>query len=324
MKFLRRQFLHLAAGAAALPAISRVARAETYPARPIRIIVDLPAGLAPDVVARLLSQPLSERLGQPVVVENRPGAAGNIGTEYVVRAPADGYTLLMAISGNAINATLYKNLTFNFVHDIAPVALVAVTPYVLVATPSLPAKTIPELIAYAKANPGKINMASPGTGTAPHLAGELFKMMAGIDMVHVPYRSNFIPDLLGGQVQVAFIAVAPVLGNIRSGKLQALAMTSAARLETLPDVPAIKEFVPGYEGSGWLGIGAPKNTPVEIVERLNKEINAVIATSDIKARLIELGAEPAAETPAQFGNLIADATDKWAKVIKFADIKPGE
>lgn len=302
--------------------LPRLARAEDYPARPVRMIVDLPAGLGPDVVARLLAPPLSQRLGQSVVVENRPGAAGNIGTEYVVRAPADGYTLLVAISGNAINATLYPNLPFNFVRDIAPVAFIGITPFVLVATPSLPAKTLAELIAYAKVNPGKINVASPGTGTAPHLAGELFKMMAGVNMVHVPYRSNYMPDLLGGQVQVAFIALAPVLGFIHSGKLRALGVSSAKRFDTLPNVPAIDESVPGYDGSGWLGVCAPKGTPGKIVAKLNTEINAVIAAPDTRKRLLELGVEPEAMATPQFGKLIADATDKWAKVIKFADIKP--
>jgi tripartite-type tricarboxylate transporter receptor subunit TctC len=322
MKLPRRQFLHLATGAAALPAVSRIASAQAYPTRPVHIVVGFPAGLAPDVYARLLGQPLSERVGQPVVIENRPGAGSNVGTETVVRAPPDGYTLLLVISGNAINATLYPNLTFNFIRDIAPVAFVGITPFVMVLNPLVPAKTIPEFIAYAKANPGTINIASPGTGTAPHLAGELFKMMTGVNMIHVPYRANYIPDLLGGQVQGAFIAVAPVIGFIRAGKLRALGVTSAARMDVLPDVPALDESVPGYEGSGWLGVGAPKGTRAEIIERLNKEINAVIVEPDIKARLVELGVEPKSMTPAQFGNLIVDATAKWAKVIKFVDIKP--
>jgi tripartite-type tricarboxylate transporter receptor subunit TctC len=322
MKLPRRQFLHLAAGAAALAAFPRMAWTQSYPSRPVHIVVGFPAGLAPDVVARLLGQPLSERIGQPVVIENRPGAGSNVGAETVVRAPPDGYTLLLAVSGNVINATLYPNLTFNFIRDIAPVAFVGITPFAMVLNPSVSAKTVPEFIAYAKANPGTINIASPGTGTAPHLAGELFKMMTGVDMVHVPYRANYMADLLGGQVQGAFVAVAPVIGYIRAGKLRALAVTSAARLDVLPDVPALDESVPGYEGSGWLGVGAPKGTRTEIIEKFNKEINAVIVEPDIKTRLVALGVEPISMTPAQFGNLIADATAKWAKVIKFADIKP--
>jgi tripartite-type tricarboxylate transporter receptor subunit TctC len=321
MKLPRREFLHLAAGAALLPAILRAAWALDYPTRSVRLVVDLPAGLAPDVIARLVSEPLAQRLGQPVVVENRPGAAGNIGSEYVVRASPDGYTLLAAISGNAINATLYPDLSFNFVRDIAPVALVAITPYVLVVTPSFPAKTIPEFIAYAKANPGRINLATAGVGTAPHLSGELFKMMTGTDMVHVSYRSNFMPDVLSGQVQGTFAAVAPALGSIQSGKLRALGVTSAMRMKALPDVPPIAEFVPGYEGSGWVGICAPKDTPGDIVDKLNKEINTVIADAAIKARLVELGAEPMPMTPEQFGKLIADAAEKWGKVIRAVGIK---
>jgi len=321
MKFARRHFLHLAAGAAALATVSRIASAQSFPSRPVHMIVDLPAGLSPDVIARLMGPLLSQRLGQPVVIENRPGAGGNIGAEAVVRAPPDGYTLLVMISGNAANAALYPNLSFDFVRDVAAVAFLGYTPFAMVINPSLPAKTIPEFIAYAKANSGKINVASPGTGTAPHLAGELFKMMTGVDLVHVAYRGNYMPDLLGGQVQVAFISTAPVLGYIASGKLRALGVTSATRLSVLPDVPAIDEFVPGYEGSGWAGVGAPKDTPAEIVDRLNKEINAVMADSALKARLVALGVEPVTMTPAQFGKLIADAAEKWAKVIKFANIK---
>jgi tripartite-type tricarboxylate transporter receptor subunit TctC len=321
MKLPRRQFLHIAATAAALPALPRLAAALDYPTRPVQIIVDLPAGLAPDVAARIVSPPLSERLGQPIVVENRPGAGGNIGAESVVRAPPDGYTLLLVISGNAVNATLYPNLTFNFLRDIAPVAFIGITPFVLAANPAFPVKTVPDFIAYAKANPGKFNMASAGIGTAPHLAGELFKMMAGVDLVQVPYRTNYIPDLLGGQVQVAFVAVAPGLGYIRADKLRPLAVTSTKRLDVLPDVPAMDEFVPGYEGSGWLGVGAPKDTPADIIERLNNEINAVIADPKMNERLVGLGVEPTPMTPAQFGKLCADATEKWAKVIKFANIK---
>jgi tripartite-type tricarboxylate transporter receptor subunit TctC len=321
MKLLRRNFLRLAAGAAALPAWPRIARAQAYPSRSIQIIVDLPAGLAPDVAARLLGPPLSDRLGQPVVIDNRPGAGGNIGAEAVVRAPPDGYTLLLAVSGNAANAALYPTLTFNFVRDIAPVAFIGTTPFAMSVNSSFPAKTVPEFITYAKANPGKINFASAGIGTAPHLAGELFKMMTGIDLVHVPYRENYMSDLLSGQVQVGFPSIAPALPYIRNGKLRALALTSAKRLDVLPDIPAMDEFVPGYEGSGWVGVGAPKGTSAEIVDKLNNEINAVIADPAMKARLVGLGVLPEPMTPAEFGELIADATEKWTKVIKFAGIK---
>ena len=321
MKLRRRSFLHLAAGAAALQALPRAAFADAYPSRPVQIIVDLPAGLAPDVAARLIGPPLSERLGQAVVIENRPGAGGNIGAEAVVRAAPDGYTLLLVISGNAVNATLYPNLTFNFVRDIAPVAFVGITPFALAVTPSFPAKTVPEFVAHAKANPGKINFATAGVGTAPHLAGELFKMMTGVDIVQVPYRSNYMPDVLGGQVQGAFVAIAPAIGYIRAGKLRPLAVTSAKRLDVLPDIPAMDEFVSGYEGSGWLGVGAPHGTPADVIDKLNKEINAVIAEPAMHERLVALGTYPDPMTPAQFGKLIADATEKWAKVIKFANIK---
>jgi tripartite-type tricarboxylate transporter receptor subunit TctC len=321
MKLRRRSFLRLATGAAAFQAVPRSASAEAYPSRPVQIIVDLPAGLAPDVAARLIGPPLSERLGQAVVIENRPGAGGNIGAEAVVRAAPDGYTLLLVISGNAANATLYPNLTFNFVRDIAPVAFIGFTPFALAVTPSFPAKTAPEFIAYAKANPGKINLATAGAGTAPHLAGELFKMMTGVDIVHVPYRSNYYGDVLGGQVQGAFVAIAPAIGYIRDGKLRPLAVTSAKRLDVLPDIPAMNEFVPGYEGSGWLGVGAPRGTPAGVIDKLNKEINAVIAEPAMTARLVALGTEPDLMTPERFGKLIADATEKWAKVIKFANIK---
>jgi tripartite-type tricarboxylate transporter receptor subunit TctC len=319
MKLHRRQFLYLTAGGAMVPAI---ARADDYPSRPVRLVVDLPAGLAPDVLTRVVSDPLAQRLGQPVVVENRPGAAGNIGAEYVVRAVPDGYTLLAAVSGNAVNATLYQDLTFNFARDIAPVGFVAFTPFVLVVPLSFPAQTMPEFIAFAKANPGRINLAHSGVGTGPHMSGELLKMMTGIDIIGVPYRTNFMPDVLSGQVQAGFPAVAPALGFIKSGKVRALGVTSATRMEALSNVPAIAEFVPGYEGSGWLGICAPKGTPGGIVDRLNRDINAVIADAAIKAHLIELGAEPVQMTPAQFGTLIAEAAERWAKVIKFADIKP--
>ena len=323
MKLLRRQFLHLVAGATALPALSRAALgAQSYPTRPMRVIVGLPAGLQPDIVARLVAQGLSERLGQPVVIENRPGAGGNIATELVVRAPPDGYLLLLTIASDAFNASLYSNLTFNYVRDIAPVAMICTTPFVMVVNPSVPAKTVPEFIAYAKTNPGKINMASSGIGTAPHLVGELFKMMTGVDLVHVPYRTSSMPDLLAGQVQVTFTGLGSAIEYIRTGKLRALGVTTAARVEALPEIPAIGEFVAGYEASGWNGIVAPKNTPAEIVEKLNSEINAVVADPKIKAHLVSLGVVPMSMTPSEFGKLIANETEKWAKVVKFAGIKP--
>jgi tripartite-type tricarboxylate transporter receptor subunit TctC len=317
----RKLFPYLAVGAAALSPFSRIAYAQSYPTRPVQIIVDLPPGLAPDVAARLIAPPLSERLGQAVVVENRPGAGGNIGAEAVVRAAPDGYTLLLEISGNAVNATLYPNLNFDFLRDIAPVAFIGVTPFVLAVHPSFPAKSVPEFIAYAKANQGKINVATAGVGTAPHLAGELFKMMTGLNLIQVPYKSNYMPDVLGGQVPVAFVAVAAALGYLKSGKLRGLGVTSAARMSALPDIPPIADFVPGYEGSGWLGVGAPRNTPADVVDKLNKEINAIIADPKMKPRLLDLGIEPQPMTPAEFGKLCADATAKWAKVIKFAGIK---
>ncbi len=322
MKLPRRRFLHLAAGAGALAVVSRIAKAEDYPARPVHIIVGLPAGGAPDIGARLVGQSLSERLRQSFVIENRPGAGTNIAVESVVRAPPDGYTLLWVLAGNAINVTLYAHLTFNFVQDIAPVASVIRNTFVMVVHPSIPAKTVPEFIAYAKANPGKINMASPGNGTLPHLCGELFKMITGVDMIHVPYRSSILPDLLSGQVQVTFDGIAAAIEYVRLGKLRALAVTTATRQEVLPDIPTIGESVPGYEASGWWGIGAPKSTPAPIIEMLNKEINAVIADPNVKARLVGLGVEPMSMTPTDFGKLIAAETDKWAKVVKFAGIKP--
>ena len=319
MKLPRRYFLHLAAGAAALPTLPGIARALDYPTRPVHIIVGFPAGYASDIVARLVGQSLSERLGRQFVVENRPGASSNIGTEIVVRAPPDGYTLLEVTSANA---QVYPNLNFNFIRDIAPVAGIGRTLFVMVVNPSVPAKTIPEFIAYAKANPGKINYASPGVGSTLHLMGELFKMMTGVDWVHVPYRASFVPDLLGGQVQAAFTPISQTIRPIREGKLRALAVTTAARLDLLPDTPALGESVTGYEASGWQGIGVPKNTPSEIVERLSKEINAVFADPLAKARLVSLGFEPMPMPPAEFGKFIADETEKWAKVIKFAGIKP--
>jgi len=265
---------------------------------------------------------LSERFGQPIIVENRPGSGGIIGAQTVARAPADGHTLLLVLSGYASGAALYPNIAFNFVRDIAPVALVGSVPYLMSVNPSFPAKTVLEFIAYAKANPGKVNMASPGAGTAPHLAGELFKMMTGTDLVHVPYRESYLPDLLSGQVQISFPAIAQSIDYIREGKLRGLAVTNKQRLESLPDIPALDEFVSGYDGSGWLGVGAPQNTPGDIIETLNTAINAAIADPRLKERLVSIGVEPALMKPVQFGKLIADATDKWSEVVKFAGIKP--
>jgi tripartite-type tricarboxylate transporter receptor subunit TctC len=323
MKLCRRHFLHLAAGAAALPAVSRVAPAQTYPMRPVRIIVGFPAGGATDIGARIVGQYLSDRLGQPLVIENRPGAGGNIGTEAVVRAPPDGYTLLLVNPPNAINATLYDKLNFNFLHDIAPVASIYRQPYVLEANLAVPVKTVPELIAYAKANPGKLNMASSGIGSGAHVTGELFKMLAGIDMAHVPYRGGApaLTDLIGGQIQIMFDPMNSSIEHIRSGKVRPLAVTTAARSEVLPDLASVGEFVPGYEASSWSGLGAPKNTPTEIVDKLNREVNAALADPKLKARLADLGGTVLALAPAEFGKLIADETEKWAKVIKFAGIK---
>jgi tripartite-type tricarboxylate transporter receptor subunit TctC len=319
----RRQFLHLAAGAAVLPTLPRIALAQTYPTRPVRLIVTFAAGGSPDIIARLMGQWLSERLGQPIIVDNRPGAAGNIGTEIGVRAPPDGYTLLMALSVNAINASVYNNLSFNFIRDTAPVASIASTPLIMEVNPSVPAKTVPEFIAYAKANPGKISMASGGKGAPGHVAGELFKMMAGVDMVHVPYRGDalVLPDLISGQVQVYFGVMPASLGYIRAGKLRALAVTSATRQEALPDVPTVGEFLPGFEARGWYGIVVPKATPAEIVGKLNQEINAALADPNMKKRLTDLGVAVFAGSPADFGKFIADETEKWAKVVKFADVK---
>jgi tripartite-type tricarboxylate transporter receptor subunit TctC len=321
MNLPRRKLLHLAVGAAALPALSRIARAQTYPTRPVRIIVGFPAGNTSDAFARLMDQWLSERLGQPFIVENRPGAAGNIGTEAVVRAAADGYTLLLVAAGSAFNVTLYDHLKFNFIRDIAPVASIVAAPYVMVVNPSVPAKTAPEFIAYAKANPGKLNMASTGTGSPTHVFGELFMKMAGVDLLHVPYRGNFMPDLLGGQVQVLFAPIGHAIEFIRTGKLRALAVTSATRSAGLPEIPTVAEFVPGYEASGWYGIGAPRNTPADIIDRLNKEINAALADPKMEARLADLGAVPMPMTPAEFGEFIAAETEKWGKVIRAANIK---
>ena len=301
--------------------VSCLAYADAWPTRPIKLVVGIPAGLAPDVAARLVGPPLSERLGQPIVIENRLGAGGIIGAQAVASAPPDGNTLLLIISGYAASAALYPKLSFNFVRDIAPAAIIGSTPYVMTVNPSFPAKTVPEFIAYAKANPGKINMASPGIGTAPHLAGELFKMMTGVELVHVPYRDSYMPDVLSGQVQVAFPAVAQAIDHIREGKLRALAVTNMKRLDVLPDIAAMDEFVSGYDGSGWVGVGAPKGTPTEVIEKLNAEIGAVMADPKMRARLVGVGIYPTPMTPAQFGKLIADATDKWAKVVKFVGIK---
>ena len=322
MTLPRRQFLRLATGAAALPAMARSAHAQAYPSRPVQVIVGTPPGLAPDILARLLGQSLSERLGQQFVIDNRPGAGTNIGTEAAVRAAPDGYTLLLSNPANAINAALYPKLSFNFIRDTAPVALIGSGEFVMVINPAVPARTVSEFIAYAKANPGKINMASNGTGTTPHVFGELFKMIAGVDMVHVPYRTNYVPDVLSGQVQVAFSSVSATSEHVRTGKLRALAVTTAQRSATLPDVPAMGEAVPGYEASSWYGVSAPRDTPAAIVERLNREINAALAEPKLKARLIELGVTPLPGSPADYGKLIADETEKWAKVVAFAGIQP--
>ena len=320
MKFGRRRFLHLAAVLAA-PGLAAPARAQAYPSRPVHVIVGFPPGLAADVVARLIAQALSERLGQPFVVENRPGASTNIATEVAVRAPSDGYTLLFVTVPNAINATLYKNLHFNFIRDIAPVAGVDRSSFVMVVNPAFPAKTVPEFIAYAKANPGKIDMASNGIGTVTHMAGALFMSMTGIELVHVPYSGSFFTDLLSGKVQVAFSPLAGAIGYIRAGTLRPLAVTSAARSTMLPQVPAMAEFVAGYEASLWDGVGAPRGTPAGIVARLNKDINAVLADPKIAKRMADMGTAPMPLSPSGFGNLVADETGKWSKVIQAANIK---
>jgi tripartite-type tricarboxylate transporter receptor subunit TctC len=320
----RRQFLHLAAGAAALPAVSRFAWAQAYPMRPVRLIVGWPAGGTTDIGARLVAQWLSERLGQPFIVENRPGAGTHAATEAVVRARADGYTLLMATGSNAINATLYDRMNYNFINDIAPVAGVLRSPFVLEVHPAVPVKTVSELIAYAKANPGKLNMASFGTGSGSHLSGELFKIMSRIEMLHVPYRGSapMLIDLLSGQVQLAFDNLPASIGHIRAGKLRALAVTTTIRSEALPDIPTLDEALPGFEASAWIGVGAPKETPAEVIGILNKEINAGLADPKIKARIAELSGMAFAGSPADFGKLIAEQTEKWGKVIRAANIKP--
>jgi tripartite-type tricarboxylate transporter receptor subunit TctC len=323
MRFSRRQFLHLAAGAVAFPAVSRIARAQTYPTRPVRLIVGFPPGGASDITARLMGQWLSERLGQQFVIENRPGAGATLATETVAKAPPDGYTLLLTGSNDAWNATLYGNLKFNYIRDIAAVASVSRGMGVLVVHPSVPARSVPELIAYAKANPGKLTVASSGVGSAPHMFWELFRSTTGVDMLHVPYRGGgpALTDLLGGQVQVYFSTLISAIQYIRDGKLRALAVTGSTRADVLPDIPIVGEFVPGYEATGWLGVGAPKNTPAEIVDKLHNEINGGLADGGLKMRFVELGVAVFASSRADVAKLIADDTEKWAKVIKFAGIK---
>jgi tripartite-type tricarboxylate transporter receptor subunit TctC len=323
MEFPRRAFLRLAAAAAALPVMPRVSRAEAYPTRPVRIIVGFPAGGATDIQARLMGQWLSDRLGQQFIIENRAGASGNIGTEAVAKAPADGYTLLQVVTPHAINAALYSNLNFDFLRDIAPVICAARLAYVVVVHPTVPAKTIPEFIAYAKANPGKINYGSAGPGTPQNIACELFKMMAGVNLVHVPYRGGApaTTDLVGGHLHVIFAPLSESIEHIKAGKLRALAVTTTTRLEVLPDIPTVADFVPGYEASGFAGIGAPRDTPADIINMLNKELNAGLLDSKVKARIVELGGTVAGGSPAEFGVILKEATEKWAKVIKFAGIK---
>jgi tripartite-type tricarboxylate transporter receptor subunit TctC len=323
MKLPRRNFLHLAAGAAALPAVSRFARAQAYPTRPVRIIVGFAPGGATDIMARLMGQSLSERLRQPFVIENKPGAATNIATEAVVNAAPDGYTLLVVTSVNAINASVYEKLNFNLIRDVVPVASIHREPFVMEANPSVPVKTVAEFIAYAKANPGKLTMASAGIGSGNHISGELFKMMTGVNLVHVPYRGGgpALVDLISGQVQVLFATMSSSIEYVRAGKLRALAVTTATRSSVLPDIPTVAEFVPGYESSFWTGVGAPKNTPAEIVDKLNKEMNATLADPKFKARLADLGGTALSGSPLDFGKFVGDETEKWAKVVKFAGVK---
>jgi tripartite-type tricarboxylate transporter receptor subunit TctC len=325
MKLPRRRFLQIAAGAAALPALPGNAGALYYPARPVRIVVGYAAGGPSDIVARLIGQSLAERLNQSFIIENRPGAGGNVATEAVVRAAPDGYTLLVVGVPNAINATLYDNLSFNFIRDIAPVANIIGVPLVLEVHPSVPAGTVPEFIAYAKNNPGKLNMASAGFGTSQHVSGELFKMMAGVNLIHVPYRGSALAltDLLGGQVQVMFDTTPASIGHIRAGQIRALAVTTTSRSSVLPDIPTVADFVPGYESSAWYGIGAPKDTPAEIVELLNREINAALAEPQMKARLADLGGTVLPGSVAEFSALISSETDKWGRVVKISGAKPG-
>ena len=323
VKLARRTFLHLAAGVAALPAAPRIARAETYPSRPVRIIVGFAPGGATDIQARLMGQWLTDRLGQQFIIENRAGASGNIGTEAVAKASPDGYTLLQVVTPNAINAALYPHLNFDFVRDIAPVICAARLAYLVVVHPSVPATTIPEFITYAKANPGKINYGSAGSGTPQNIACELFKMMAGVDLVHVPYRGGApaTTDLIGGHLQVIFSPVSESIQYVRAGQLRVLAVSTATRLDVLPDVPTVAEFVPGYEASGFAGIGAPRNTPADIIDMLNKELNAGLADSNVKTRIVELGGTVLGGSPAEFATILSEATEKWARVIKFAGIK---
>jgi tripartite-type tricarboxylate transporter receptor subunit TctC len=324
MKLLRRTFLKSAAAVVAAASFPHLASADDYPTRPVRIVAGFAAGGGVDITARLIGQWLAERLGQSFVIENRPGAGGNIGTEAVVKAAPDGYTLLLATVPNAVNASLYEKLNFNFIRDTVPVAGIIRVPMVILLNPSVPATTVAEFISYAKANPGKVNMASAGNGSAPHMAGALFKMMAGVDLVHVPYRGQgpALTDLLGGDVQVLFATAPGTTDYIRTGKLRALAVTSAARAEVLPELPTVADFVPGYEASQWYGLSAPKNTPADIVDRLNREINAAIAEPRMKARLAAIGGEPLPGSPADFGKLIAEETEKWSKVVRAAGIKP--
>jgi tripartite-type tricarboxylate transporter receptor subunit TctC len=323
MKLRRRQFLHLAAGAAALPALSHTARAQSYPARPVTLIVFVPAGGTPDIIARLIGQPLSQRLGQSVVIDNRPGGGGNLALQTVARAPDDGYTLLLVATPHAVNVTFYEKSPFTVTRDIVPVAGINNDFFVLMVNPSFPAKTVPEFIAHAKANPGKINLGSSGTGNLSHLAGELFRMMTGIETVHVPYRGTPAAHagLMAGDVHAMFDAIGSAMPQIQAGTLRPLGVSATARLRVLPDIPPIGDVVPGYAVTGWLGIGVPKGTPAEIVERLNREVNAVLADPAFKARMADLGSDPLPGSPADFGKLVADETEKWGKVVKFAGLK---
>ncbi len=321
MKLPRRKFLQMTAGAAASSVIPPISRAQTYPSRAVRLVVPFPAGQATDTIARLVAQSLSDRLGQPLVVENRTGAGGNIGTEAVVKAAPDGYTLLIVGLSNAAAGALYKKLDYDFVRDISPVAIIGGAPYVMVVNPAVPAKTVAELIAYAKANPGKINMGSSGSGSVSHIFGEDFAMKAGIQLVHIPYRGGYVPDLLAGRVQIVFGTISSTIQHIRNGSLNALAVTPATRSPVLPDVPTLGEFVPGYAATQWYGIGAPKGTPAEVIERLNKEIDAVTADPAVKTRLAALGVEPMAMRPAEFATFIASETEKWSKVVRTANIR---
>jgi tripartite-type tricarboxylate transporter receptor subunit TctC len=322
MQLPRRALLRLAAGAAALPALSRAAFAVDYPVRPVHIVAAYPPGAAPDIIARLIGQWLSERLGQQFITDNRPGAASNIGTGIVAKAEPDGYTLLVAVSTSTINATLYTNLNFNFVRDLVPIAGIGLTPFIVVVNPQFPAKSIPELIAYAKANPGVVNMATSGVGTGPHVAAELFQMMTGVKFVHVPYRGNYMPDLLSGQVPMSFAPMGTVVEFVRDGRMRALGVTPATRSAALPDVPAIAEFLPGYDAAGWYGLVAPKGTPDEVIGKLHAAVTAGVGDATIRSRLTTLGVEPKAMSTAEFGKFIADETAKWAKVVRDANIKP--